>query len=359
MKKTVMKVAGILALALAATLLAGCGKKSGTKQGESLAIGSKGVLNIFTWQDYVPPTVVEKFEKETGIKINYAYFSTNEEMLSKLEAVNGSQYDVILCSDYIIQIGLAKGSLFREIEKSRIANYGNIDPSFQGKYYDPENKYTVPYAVTFPAIVYDPAETKLPFASLADIADPSLKGNLSVVDDPRALIGAALSVNGFSYNEKDPAHLAIAEKWLKKLRPNIKAFNTDNPEDLVVNGEAKAAFCYAAQAVFALTKNPNLKIAYPSGIATGEDNFVLAKGSPNVDNAYVFLNFILDPENAALAVKWTHYESSNRYASKYLQDEIAKNLVAIAPAEVIAKSEMVQNVGEAAKIYDRIWTEFK
>ena len=351
-----------IAILLSITLLIGSILLAFTGCGEDKAkeTGNNGELNLFTWQEYVPPTVVEKFEKETGIKINYTYFSTNEEMLAKVEATNGGGYDLILLSDYIVPFTLSD-NLLAELDYSKIPNAKNIDPDYQSKWYDKENKYFIPYWSYFHALVYDPSQTDLTFETYADIADPSLKGKVSVVDEKRTLIGLASKTLGYSLNETDPAKLEEVRQWLKKLRPNIMNFNADAPQDAVLNGSAAVAVCYIAQAIDAKLRDDSLQIVVPSDIKDfGIDGFVLSSKAPNVDNAYKFLNFMLDPEVTALATQWTHYQHANLYANQYLKKEIEEGTIGLAPEGHAATAEMSQNLGtEVEQIYEDIWVDFK
>jgi spermidine/putrescine transport system substrate-binding protein len=351
MKRSFIRFAVIPLLFFAA----GCSGKT------SPAAKAAGELNLFTWQEYVPPTVVEKFEKDTGIRINYSYFSTNEEMLAKLQALGGGQYDIILCSDYIIDLAVRNGDLLAKIDTGRLQNYKNIDPRFLGKYFDPENQYTIPYWISTGAIVYDPARTSLAFVSFADLADPSLRDNVAIIEDPRGIISVVLKVLGYGYNETDPEIIFRAKPFLDKFRPNIKAFNTDSPQDLVINGDAIASYQTGAQAVYALIQDSSLKISYPreGGNILNIDSFVIPRGAPHPDNAYTFLDYVLQPEIAALAAQWTHYQNTNLYYEELIKEDIDAGHVAIAPDELIDTAEMYINLGDSQQVYDRLWTEFK
>ena len=348
MKKMIYVLAAAL---LFASLMTGCSKK---EKKESR------VVNLFTWQEYVPDVNVEAFEKATGIKVNYTYFSTNEEMLAKLEAVKGGQYDVVICGDYIIDIMKDKGNLIKKLDTSKIPNYDSIDPVFQNKFFDPKNEYTVPYAVMFPAVLYNPKETSLKFNTLADLADSSLANSIAITDDPRANIGIALSLSGYSYNEKNPAHLEQAQKWLKDFRKNVKAFSTDDPEGFVVNGEAKVCYANSSQCIAGVLQEPELglQIAYPTGIFSQQDNYIIPVNAPNEANAYALINFLLTKESVKNMELYTHYQNCSKYATSVLSKEELET-VAIAPEGLLDSVESIENVGEANEIYDRIWTEFK
>ena len=145
-------------------------------------------LNLFTWDFYVDDETIAQFEKETGIKVYYTNFNTNEEMLLKLQNTKGGDYDLIIASDYILNIA-RKQSLLQKLDKSLIPNYANLDPASLSQYYDENNEYTAPYIIGTPLIVYDPAQVNFEITSYADLWDESLKDSVVVMDDARTIIG--------------------------------------------------------------------------------------------------------------------------------------------------------------------------
>ncbi|MDR2110025.1 MAG: spermidine/putrescine ABC transporter substrate-binding protein [Spirochaetaceae bacterium] len=337
-----------LSIALSVLVLGSCGG------------GSKKELNLLTWQDYVPAETVERFKEETGITINYSYFDTNEEMLTKLEA-EGGDYDVVICSEYIIGIGIEKG-VFRKIDVGGIKNYGNINPEYQGKKYDPLNEYSIPYCVFIAGILYNPAKTNLTFDSFADLADPSLRNSVVIVDAPQSIIGEALTALGYSYNETDPVKIEAASEFLQRLRPNILAFNTTAPQDFVVNGEAIAAYSPSSNCIYGKMADDTLKIAYPRNSANvyGIDSFLIVKNAPNPENAHIFLDFMLNPEIAAITVREQNVEAANRYVDDYTRDMVDAGLVAKMPEEALRRDQHPEAMpAEVQALYDRIWTRFK
>lgn len=342
----------VLTVVLLVSMLSGCSQK---EEGESA-----GELNVYTWQGYVPPDIVTRFQEETGITINYSYFSTNEEMLAKLEATEGGEYDFIICSDYAIQLAIEEG-LLQEIDSSRIANYGNINPVYQNQYYDPDNKYSIPYWICSKAVLYNPAETDLKFEHFSDLADPSLTGKVAVTNSSRDIIGAALQELGYDVNETDEDKLLEAEAFLKEMRPNIMAFDTDNPEGIVVNGDAIVAYCNAPQCIAGILQDPSLAISYPETGASliGIDAIVVPKNAPNLENLYTFLNFELDPDVVAQATEYTHYPNAVLNYEDYYDEDFDKSQVVLLPDSIMANAEMIESVGDAQAIYDRIWTELK
>ena len=200
MKKTTRLFAALTASAVMAASLSGCGKSKENvdgngpsraevvSQGGNEGKGDPGELNIYTWAEYVPQDVIDQFEDETGIRVNYTNFEANEEMLAKLETSKGGDYDIIIASDYIIKIAADEG-LVKELDKEQLPNFKNIDPVFQNFFYDPENKYTVPYGPGIPLLVYDPSVVTCEITGYGSLWDPSLEDSLALMDSERVVMG--------------------------------------------------------------------------------------------------------------------------------------------------------------------------
>ncbi len=213
-------------LALLVLLLSACAGPTAT--GSSNAGPTSKVLNLYAWSDYVPQQMLDDFSAKYGIKVNYDTYSSNEEMLAKLQA-GASGYDVSIPSDYTVDI-MAKQGMLEKLDMSKIPNFANIDKRFTNLYYDPGNQYSVPYQWGTTALAYD--KTKVPFEpkSWSDLWDPRFKGRLVVLDDEREVTGVALQVLGYDKNSTDPNQLKEAEQKLIALKPNILLFNSDDPE---------------------------------------------------------------------------------------------------------------------------------
>ncbi len=342
--------------------LVGCGTNTAQGASGSTAAGSKGVVNIYTWQGYVPPDVVTRFQDETGISINYSYFSTNEEMLAKLEATKGAEYDVILSTDYGIDIANKEG-LVKKLDLSRLPNIKNIDPRLRNQYYDPNGDLSIPFWISSSAILYNPKKTDLKFNSFGDLADPSLKNNVVVTDSSRDVIGTSLATIGYDFNTTDVKEIEQVRPFLEKLRPSIKAFNTDSPEFVVTAGDAIASFHTGAQAVAGLLEDPSLEVAYPKEATTlAIDALWVPSQAPNLDNAYTFLDWYMQGDVAAQAVEYTHYHNANitdEY-KKGIQPLVDSNSVAIIPDAILNDFVLSQSLpADAQTLYNEIWTEFK
>jgi spermidine/putrescine transport system substrate-binding protein len=321
----------------------------------------KKVLNLFTWANYVPDDVVKKFEAKTGIKVNYSNFSTNEEMMAKLQAVKGSQYDVIICSDYIIQVmSKQKNVLMSTINKGGISNYKNIDPAYLNQYYDKGNKYSVPYTLGAEMLVYNTEKVSKKITSISDLWDPSLKDSVVLLDDPRSIIGAALTKLGYSINETDSSKLKQAKEQLQKLKPNVKVLDADTPHNSLISGDTTVGLMWGSQASAAVKGNSKLKIVYPSeGMQFGEDNFIIPVKAPHPNNANTFINFMLEGDVSNQTTTEIEYINTNTAARKFMSKAYLNNRAFYVPQSEFKKAKQLRDVGAAAKEYDLIWSEFK
>ena len=270
------KTKRILALLMAAVLalgLAACGKKADEK-----------VLNIFTWATYFPDDVLAEFTEQTGIKINYSVFQSNEEMLMKIQ--QGGDYDLVLASDYIIDIARSQ-DLLMKLDKSKIPNFKNINPAFQGKFYDENNEYTVPYSAGIPLIIYNPELVgDLEITGYEDLWNPALADSVVVMGDARNVIGITLKTMGKSFNETDPAVLDEAREKLLTLRPNIRALDYNTPYNLMLSGETSVGYMFTSQVLTVLNENPNFEVVFPKeGLGFGIDSCFIPAKAPHADNA--------------------------------------------------------------------------
>ena len=347
MKKTISL---ILVLVLSLTLLAGCGGSS-QKSG--------GTLNIYTWSEMFDPDVLSAFEKETGITINYTNFDYDETMLEKLEAANGGDYDLIIADDYIIETVIAEG-LAQKLDKSKISNWDNINPIYQGQFYDPTDEYTVPYGAGVQTIAYDPTAVSVPVNGYADLWDPSFADSLAITANYRVMIGMALKRLGYSYNTNDLAQIEEAGELFYQLADNIRLIKDDNIQDDLISGEVTAAVMYTSQVTMAKLTKPELEVVYPAeGIGFGIMGMFIPSKAPNADAALQFINYLLEPENAARSFEYLGYYCTTKAADDLIAEEYRDFLVL--PAEFKSEDmEMIGNISaEAAAKQEEIWIEFR
>jgi spermidine/putrescine-binding protein len=290
MKKSAI-LFGVLGLAL--FMGAGCSKDKSTAS-PSQEPAAAGQLNLFTWAEMFPQEILDGFEASTGFRINYVNFDYDETMLTKLETAGGGDYDLVIADDYIIETVIAKG-LAQKLDKSRLLNYGNINPIYQKQFYDPADEYTVPYGAGVQTIVYDPARVSAAIGGYADLWDPSLKDSVGLIENHRVINGLALKVLGQSYNTEDLALIRAAGNRLLTLAPNIRLIRDDNLQDELLSGEISAAVMYTSQVTMAKLENPDLEVVFPrEGIGFGIMAAFIPSKAPNAGAAYAFLDYIME-----------------------------------------------------------------
>ena len=323
------------------------------------AFAEDKVVTVYTWAEMFPPEVLNAFEEETGYKINYVNFDYDEVMLSKLEAAGGGDYDVIIADDYIIERAVAEG-LLQKLDKEKITNFDNINPIYQGQFYDPQDEYTVPYGAGVQTITYNPATVSVPVNGYADLWDEAFQDNIALTDNYRVMVGMALKILGYSYNTNDLGEIEEAGNLLYKLAPNVRLIKDDFIQDDLVSGEVSAAVMYTSQVTMAKLADPSIEIVYPQeGIGFGIMGMFVPSKAPNAEGAHAFIDYILRPEVSAQCYEWLGYYCTNKAADDLISEEFREFLVL--PEEFkMEDMEMIGNIGgEAESLLSEIWTEFK
>lgn len=348
MKKSII----IFICAILAFTIVGCGK--GEKEDQ---------INLMTWGgDFIPREIIEEFRKETGIKVNYKEVTSNEDMQSLLET-NPNQYDLAVVTDYMVDILRQNGYLER-LNKDKLPNLSNINPVYQGNYYDEKDEYSIPYAISTSFLLVNPEEVEKlgakPITGYKDLWQKELKDNIVVIDWSVEIIGLVLKSLGYKYNETDPKKVEEAKEKLFQLKDNIMRFETNTPEDSLINGEAVVGFMYSNQAVKGQAANEKLKPVFPiEGMPIYIDSFVMSKEAPNKEATYKFLDFILRPEISARIAEITKFTSPNKAAEEHLSEDFKNNIMLNLPDEVVKNTSFYINVADVMEEYDHIYSEFK
>ncbi len=359
-------IALLLSTILSVTLFAGCGNaddgaqnnSDGAQQdGTAKESGLSGELNLYTWNGMFPQEILDGFEKETGVKINFSHFDYDEDMLAKLEETQGADYDLVIADDYIIEVVIAEG-LAQKLDTSRLENYENLNPVFMSQFYDPGNEYTVPYGAGIPLIMYDPALTDVEIKGYADLWDTALEDNVAITANYRVINGITLKSMGESMNTEDLDTIQAAGDKLLKLAPNIRVINDNNTQDYLISGEVAAAFLYTSQVSAALNARDDLEIVYPKeGLGFGIMAAFIPSQAPNADAAYAFIDYINRPENAAACFEYIGFYCTNKVADDLISEEM-KPLIVL-PADV-SEGEIIQNISQKAEdLHAEIWNQFK
>lgn len=281
-------------------------------------------LNIFNWADYMDPEIMTQFEEECGVAVTQDIYSSNEDVIAKLLAGN-SGYDMIFPSDYAVDI-LASEGLLAEIDKSNIPNIENLNPDLMGLYYDQDNTYSLPYQWGTTGLAYNttafpdgPPESWAAIFEADQVCQNS--GFVSMLDDERESIGAALLYLGYSYNETDPEAHQQAEELLKAQKECLAGYESDNFDDALAGEEVVLAHAWSGGTALARDENENIAYTIPQeGGSIWMDNMVIPVDAPHKYTAEIFMNYILDPEIGAQLTNWTYYFTPNQAAEPLLDD---------------------------------------
>ncbi len=330
-----------------------CTLMAGTTLTGFHSAGDDKELVLFTWEGMFPQEVLDDFEKETGVKVIYSNFDTDETMLEKLSMAKGGDYDIVVADDYILESVIAEG-LAEELDKDSLENIGNINPLYQGQFYDPEDAYTIPYGAGIPLIVYDPEQVDMEIKSYADLWDASLEDSIALTANYRVINGITQLSMGKSMNEEDIDVIKETGEKLLELAPNVRLIQDDNTQNALLNGEASVGFLYTSQVMAALAENPDLEVVYPEeGLGFGILGMFVPSEAPDKDAAYAFIDYIMQPEVAAKCTDHVGYYSTNKAADELVDPEL------VVPDDVTS-GEIVQNVSQEADAqYQKNWTEFK
>ena len=238
-------------------------------------------LVLFTWEGVFPQEVLDSFEEETGVKVIYSNFDTDETMLEKLSMAKGGDYDIIVADDYILETVIQEG-LAEKLDKEKLTGIENINPLYQGQFYDPDDEYTIPYGAGIPLIVYDPEMVDTEIQGYADLWDPSLEDSIALIGNYRVINGITQLAMGRSMNEEDVDVIRETGEKLLELAPNVRLIQDDNTQNALLNGEASVGFLYTSQVTAALAENPDLTVVYPKeGLGFGIMGMFIPGAAPN------------------------------------------------------------------------------
>ena len=351
-KKTNPKTAKVKLVAIATALVVVIGYAGFASRSD------KVVLNVYNWGDYIDKTVIEGFEKEYGIKVNYETFATNEDMYVKIKSGGGS-YDVAIPSDYMIDKMINEGLLY-EIDMKNVPNYKYIDPVLKNQSFDPENKYSVPYTWGTVGIVYNKKLVKEKVDSWDILWDKKYAKNIMMLDSQRESIGIALQRRGKSLNSPNVEDLQQAKKDLIEQKPLILAYVVDEGKDKMIAGEAAIMVTWAGDAMTMMDQNEDLDFVVPSsGSNIFFDSMIIPKTSKHKEEAELFINYMCREDIALKNTLATGYSTPQMESKEKLPDEIKNNKTAYPDKNVIESCEAYRDLGEKVGLYDRIWTEVK
>ncbi|MDR1473946.1 MAG: ABC transporter substrate-binding protein [Lactobacillales bacterium] len=320
----------------------------------------KGTLIIYNWGDYIDPDLLSKFEKESGLKIIYETFDSNEAMFTKIKQ-GGTPCDIAVPSEYMIS-KMQKQSLLYKLDHSRLAGLDNISKFFFKHSSDRLNIYSIPYFWGTLGIVYNDQMIKgKPPLHWRDLWDLKYKNNIMLIDGARDVLGFGLKSLGYSINSKDKEQLQQVADKLEKMTPNVKAIVADEIKMYMAQNEAAVAVTYSGEATEIIEHNRHLHYVIPSeGSNYWFDDIVIPKAAKNIKGAYQFINFILRPENAAQNAEYIGYATPNEKALQFLPKNVREDPKVYPDEKVLNTLEVYQDLGAKwLEIYNNLYLEFK
>ena len=353
-----------LQVAASATLssmaLSGCGWTLAEVRPKAPSVqGSSKNLYIYTWSSYTDQELLDRFAKETGYKVVADVFDSNEVMLSRLQAGGGGAYSIIYPSDYMVAKMVELG-LLRELDHSRIVGMNQLVPRFQNPVYDPANQYSVPLSWGTTGLIYNIQKVKPAPQDWSDLWENQqlLSKRMTLLNDVREVMGAALKMLGYSYNSTNPQQVQQAYDKLAQLKPNVASFTSDAWRDQVLSGDLLLAMCYSSDANEVMGDNSNLEYVIPkSGTSFWTDTLAIPTTAPNLEGAYAWINFMLKPDVAAQICERLSFATANQIAINKLSSKVKENLNLFPPESALKLCESIAPIGNFSEVYDRYWTK--
>ena len=328
-------------------------------------------LYVYNWGDYIDDEVVAMFEEETGIKVTYDMFETNEEMYPVIEA-GAVTYDVVCPSDYMIQ-KMIENDMLAEINFENVPNISQINPEYMemSRSFDPENRYSVPYCWGTVGILYNTKRLEElgvePPKSWMDLWDPALKGEILMQDSVRDAFMVALKGLGYSMNTIDEKELQQAKDLLIQQKPLVQAYVIDQVRDKMIGGEAAVGVIYSGEMLYIQEEVKTLGLDYSLEYVVPEegtnlwlDSWVIPKNAQNKENAEKWINFLCRPDIALRNFEYITYSTPNQGAFDLLDPEIQENKAVFPDLDSLENSEVYRYLGDEEEgVYNALWKEVK
>jgi len=315
-------------------------------------------LHIFNWGDYMDPAAVAQFEKVNHVKIFMDNFDSNEAMYAKLKA-GATGYDLVIASSYMMSI-MNNEKMLKPIDKSKLSNITNIDNNYLKLAIDPTMTYSVPYMVSFVGIAYNTDKVANFEPSWAMFNREDLKGRMTLLDDVRETIGAALKYRGYNFNSTDDKELAEARDVIIGWKKNIAKFDVDEAKRGLDAGEFHLIHTYNGDALQLMSTRKDIAFAAPKeGTAMNCDDMVIPVTAKNDELAYKFINFMLEPSVSAASMNYLQYLAPNTEAQKLMDPSFMNNPAVYPTPEVLSKSDILKDLGADNAKYNKIWDEIK
>ena len=318
-----------------------------------------GDLFIYNWTDYTNPDLIKKFEAETGVKVTLDTYDSNETLLAKLKS-GSAGYDIVVVSSDFVPI-FAKEGLIQKIDASKLPGYANIKDRWKSPAWDTDNTYTIPYDWGLTSVAVNTKFIKDPGDSLKILFDPpaEAKGKVGMMGSPSEVMSLAEVYLGMTPCQTDTANMKKVSELLEAQAPAVKVYNSDGIIDRQSSGETWIHQVWNGDSARARANNPDLKFIFPKEGAVGwMDNVAVPTGAKDPDNAKLFVEFLLKPENSGMSSNFTHYDSAIKGADAFY-DPAMKEAPELKVPDTMKIAFTPACPEEATKLMDRVWTKLK
>ncbi len=335
-----------LSVALAVGLLAGCARRE------------TPILHVYTWSDYIKPELVQRFEQEQKCKVVIDTYDSNESMYAKLKA-GASGYDLVTPSSYQVSV-MAQQGMLQDLDHALLPNLANVDREYLAVAIDSGMVHSVPYMLTNTGIAYLKSKVKDPQPTWAMFDRADLKGRMTMLNDMRETIGAALKFLGYSLNTTDSTQLERAKDVVIRWKRQLAKFENEQYKSGLASGEFLVTHGYSGDILQARAENADIGFLAPrEGLSISCDDLVILKDAKQVKLAHAFINFLHDGEVAAQNSQFINYLCPNAAAYAKLPPTFMNDPAVRLSPEVRARCEVIRDLGADNAKYTRVWDLIK
>lgn len=355
------KLAGLFAAGLATVALTACNEEKPKAAEAAAQPAAAGTVHLYTWTEYVPEGLLDEFTKQTGIKVEVSSLESNETMYAKLK-LQGKDggYDVIAPSNYFVS-KMAKEGMLAELDHAKLPVIKELNQDWLNKPYDQGNKYSLPQLLGAPGIAFNSNDYKGDaFTSWGDLWKPEFANKVQLLDDAREVFNIALLKLGKNPNTTNLEEIKAAYEELRKLRPNVLSFTSDNPANSFIAGEVSVGQLWNGSVCIAKKEQAPVNMVFPKeGPVLWVDTLAIPANAKNKENAHKLINYLLSAPVAEKLTLEIGYPTSNVEALKTLPKEITEDPAIYPTADVLKAAQWQDDVGNAIELYEKYYQELK